>query len=436
MEISPNLIEKILSFCPDGVIGNDREGNIFLFNTGAERILGYPRDEVIGKMNISRLYQEGRAREVREVLFSEECGGRGRLQDFETEIVDRDGRRIPIRLSCTVVHDEENREGIIGFFSDISAGKTLQNGLLESEKKYRSIIENASDAIISIDEHWKILMVNPAAEEVLGYGKDEMIGMDIRLLLPPRYAKNWDIIRSYTSPKESAADTRYIKLSAQRKYGEEIHVHVSIPENRNQGKRSFTVILRDISERKAFEEELRLLSITDSLTNLFNRRHFYSLAQKDLERAVRNRVPFSVILIDVDRFKTYNDDFGHQEGDFLLREIAGLMRKTFRLMDSCFRFGGEEFLVLLPETNAGGAMIAAERFRTRLAAMEFLLPSAGTPVAVTVSIGISDYRDGYTIDDIVRYADLAMYGAKNAGRNRTVTYEQLVTRSIRSTGAA
>jgi diguanylate cyclase (GGDEF)-like protein/PAS domain S-box-containing protein len=436
MEISPNLIEKILSFCPDGVIGNDREGNIFLFNTGAERILGYPRDEVIGKMNISRLYQEGRAREVREVLFSEECGGRGRLQDFETEIVDRDGRRIPIRLSCTVVHDEENREGIIGFFSDISAGKTLQNGLLESEKKYRSIIENASDAIISIDEHWKILMVNPAAEEVLGYGKDEMIGMDIRLLLPPRYAKNWDIIRSYTSPKESAADTRYIELSAQRKSGEEIPVHVSISENRNQGKRSFTVILRDISERKAFEEELRLLSITDSLTNLFNRRHFYSLAQKDLERAVRNRVPFSVILIDVDRFKTYNDDFGHQEGDFLLREIAGLMRKTFRLMDSCFRFGGEEFLVLLPETNAGGAMIAAERFRTRLAAMEFLLPSAGTPVAVTVSIGISDYRDGYTIDDIVRYADLAMYGAKNAGRNRTVTYEQLVTRSIRSTGAA
>ena len=68
--------------------------------------------------------------------------------------------------------------------------------------------------------------------------------------------------------------------------------------------------------------------------------------------------------------------------------------------------------------------------------MEFLLPSAGTPVAVTVSIGISDYRDGYTIDDIVRYADLAMYGAKNGGRNRTVTYEQLVTRSIRSTGAA
>lgn len=438
MEISPNLIEKILSFCPDGVIGNDREGNIFLFNTGAEQILGYPHDDVIGKMNVSQLYPAERSREVREVLFSEEYGGRGRLQDFETEIVARSGRKIPIRLSCTVVHDEENRERIIGFFSDISAGKTLKDRLLESEAKYRSIVETARDAILSIDEDWKILMVNPATEEVLGYPKEDIIGMDIRILLPPRYAKNWEIIRRYTSPKETTTDTRYIELSAQRKTGEEIPVHVSISENRNDGERSFTAILRDISERKAFEEELRLLSITDSLTDLFNRRHFYSLAQKDLERAVRNRVPFSVLLVDIDRFKSYNDDFGHQGGDFLLREIADLMRKTFRLMDSCFRFGGEEFLVLLPETDAGGAVVAAERFRTLLSAMEFRLSSAGSPitVTVTVSIGVSDYRDGYTIDDIVRYADLAMYGAKNAGRNRTVTYEQLITRSIRSPGAA
>ena len=153
MAISPRLIEQILVLCPDGVIGNDRNGNIFLFNPGAERIFGYPCEEVIGKMNVSLLYPPGRARDVRRFLFSEEFGGKGRLQNFETEIVSRDGRRIPIRLSCTVVHDEENKEGIIGFFTDISAGKTLQDRLLESEKKYRSIIENASDAIISIDEH-------------------------------------------------------------------------------------------------------------------------------------------------------------------------------------------------------------------------------------------------------------------------------------------
>jgi len=427
MIISPSLFEQILFHCPDGVIGNDREGNIFLFTPGAERIFGYACEEVVGKMNASLLYPPGRERDVRQLLFSEEFGGKGRLQDFETEILNRGGRRIPIRLSLTVVHDGENQEGIIGFFTDISAGKTLQNGLLESEKKYRSIIENASDAIISIDEHWKILMVNPAAEEVLGYGKDEMTGMDIRLLLPPRYAENWDIIRSYTSPKETtASETRYVELSAQRKSGEEIPVNVSISENRNPEKRVFTAILRDISERKAYEEELRLLSITDSLTRLFNRRHFYSLAQREVDRANRNKMPFAILMADIDRFKTYNDTYGHHGGDHLLKEIADLIRVTYRTMDAGFRFGGEEFLVLLPDTNAPGAMVAAERFRIRLAGKEFHLPPVGDPVGVTISIGISEYREGITVDDMVRYADMAMYAAKNGGRNRSVTYQQLV----------
>jgi diguanylate cyclase (GGDEF)-like protein/PAS domain S-box-containing protein len=426
MVISPRLIEQILFLCPDGVIGNDRKGNIFLFNPGAERIFGYAWEEVIGKMNVSLLYPPGRARDVRRYLFSEEFGGKGRLQDFETEIVARDGRWIPIRLSCTVVHDDDNKEGIIGFFTDISTGKTLQDRLRESEKKYRSIIENASDVIISIDEQWKILMVNPAAVEVLGYGKEEMIGMDIRLLLPPRYAENWDIIRSYTSPKETtASETRYVELAAQKKTGEEIPVHVSISENPNPEKRVFTAILRDISERKAYEEELRLLSITDSLTRLFNRRHFYSLAQREMDRANRNKMPFAILLADIDQFKSYNDTYGHHGGDHLLKEVADLIRVTFRSMDAGFRFGGEEFLVLLPDTNTSGAMVAAERFRILLAGKEFHLPPAGDPVRATTSIGISEYREGDTVDDMVRHADMALYAAKNGGRNRSVTYEQL-----------
>jgi PAS domain-containing protein len=99
-----------------------------------------------------------------------------------------------------MVQDEENRETMILFFSDFSERKTLRERLLESEEKYRSIVETAKDAILSIDEDWKIHMANPAAEEVLGYDPEEMVGMDIRLLLPPRFAENWDIIRTYTSP--------------------------------------------------------------------------------------------------------------------------------------------------------------------------------------------------------------------------------------------
>lgn len=431
------LIEDIQSLCPHGVIGNDREGTIFLFNPGAERVLGYSSDEVVGKMNISRLYPARQTGEFPNFPSSEEFEGRGHIRDFETEIVARNGERIPVRLSSTVICDEEGNEGRLLFFNDISDGKKVPDYLSESEEKFRSIVESARDAIISIDEDWKILMANPAVEEILGYDTGELIGMDIRLLLPPRYAGNWDLIRSYTAPKEATEEeTRYVELSALRKSGEEIPVHVSISESLARGKKMFNAILRDISERKAYEEELRLLSITDSLTRLFNRRHFYSLAQKDLERALRNRVPFSILILDIDEFKRYNDTYGHHGGDALLKEVADLMRKTFRLMDSCFRFGGEEFLVLLPETDAAGAMIAAERFRARLAGKKFLLAPMGSPVPVTASIGVSEYRDGWTIDDVVRYADLAMYAAKNAGRNQTVSYEQLVTRSVESGGAA
>jgi PAS domain S-box-containing protein len=149
MNISPRLIESIIHLSPDGVIGNDREGNIFLFNTVAERILGYTADEVIGKINISRLFPAGWMREVQESILSEGWGGRGRLQDYETEAIARTARRIPILLACTMVQDEENRETMILFFSDFSERKTLRERLLESEEKYRSIVETAKDAIRS-----------------------------------------------------------------------------------------------------------------------------------------------------------------------------------------------------------------------------------------------------------------------------------------------
>jgi PAS domain-containing protein len=190
MNISPRLIESIIHLSPDGVIGNDREGNIFLFNTVAERILGYTADEVIGKINISRLFPAGWMREVQESILSEGWGGRGRLQDYE------------------MVQDEENRETMILFFSDFSERKTLRERLLESEEKYRSIVETAKDAILSIDEDWKIHMANPAAEEVLGYDPEEMVGMDIRLLLPPRFAENWDIIRTFRRAEIRKRDPR------------------------------------------------------------------------------------------------------------------------------------------------------------------------------------------------------------------------------------
>jgi PAS domain S-box-containing protein len=147
MDLSPKLIESILHLCPDGVIGSDREGNVFLFNSVAERILGYTGDEVTGKINISRLFPAGWLREVQEAILSEGWGGRGQLRDYETEAVSRTGKRIPILLACTLVRNEEDGENMILFFSDFSERRTLRERLLESEEKYRSIVGGGSAGI-------------------------------------------------------------------------------------------------------------------------------------------------------------------------------------------------------------------------------------------------------------------------------------------------
>ena len=169
--------------CPDGIIGNDPEGNIFLFNEAAERIFGYKAADAIGKIRASALYPPGGAREVKMFIYADGFGGHGRLHDFETKIVTSTGNLTPIRLSCELLHEGGREIGTIGFFHDISGRLALQNHVAESEAKFRILFETASDAIFSIDERGLILMANRAAKDVFEYPGQEIVGMDIRQLL-------------------------------------------------------------------------------------------------------------------------------------------------------------------------------------------------------------------------------------------------------------
>ena len=423
------FLENIVHTCPEGIIANDNEGKIFLFNASAERIFGYAPEEAIGKISASRLYPRGGAREVKEYLYSEEYGDRGYLVDFETEILRKNGKKAPIRLCCSVLKENGKEIGFIGFFTDISARMALQAKFVESEERFRGIFESARDAIVSVGEDGNVVMANRAAQELLGYGEENLSGMEVIRLFPPRFVAYWKELSLYASGLGPGNERRNIEIMVLSKSGAEIPVQLTMAEKIVRGQRIQTAILRNISDRKALEEELRLQSITDTLTELYNRRHFHSLAQNEVERALRNRAPFSVLLMDVDRFKQYNDAFGHDEGDKVLRTLGEEIRKNFRTMDTGFRHGGEEFLVLLPDTTAETALIPAERLRKRFSAIPFLPHPDEEPRKVTLSIGIAEFRSGISIDDLVRFADRAMYAAKNAGRDRTVSYEHLVVRS-------
>lgn len=167
-------------------------------------------------------------------------------------------------------------------------------------------------------------------------------------------------------------------------------------------------------------ENMRKMSITDGLTGLCNHREFYQQLRKELERARRYRHTVSLLIIDVDDFKKFNDRFGHLAGDLALKKIADLLGRSARATDVVARYGGEEFAIILPESTASGALMLAERIKTDVALYNFL-PQVPGEVHLTVSIGIYTAEEGaVTEDQLVGYADEAAYNAKNTGKNRVV----------------
>jgi len=168
-------------------------------------------------------------------------------------------------------------------------------------------------------------------------------------------------------------------------------------------------------------QELLELSVTDSLTGLFNRKHLWETLARELEGHKRHLRPLAVLMIDIDHFKRYNDTHGHLAGDEVLRRMAGIFRSSLRVSDYAARYGGEEFLMALPDTDSTMAMQVAERLRTLVAAENF---GSGGPAKITVSIGVastSGHKD--EPESLVRNADTALYRAKRAGRNRTLAFE-------------
>jgi diguanylate cyclase (GGDEF)-like protein len=170
-------------------------------------------------------------------------------------------------------------------------------------------------------------------------------------------------------------------------------------------------------ERERMMEKLQELAITDGLTKLFNSRSFYSQLELEVDRYKRYKHPLSLLLLDIDHFKDYNDSFGHLEGDKVLVRFAQIIRSCLRAADSAYRYGGEEFTVILPETTGQEAQTVAERIRATLEAETFV-PEPGREVTVTISIGVTQYASKEEMSSFIQRADKAMYVSKQKGRNR------------------
>ena len=283
------LATRLIDLCPDGIIGVDATGTISTFNRKAASMTGRAADTVLGVLHIREIYGSlAEAKTVKANILADAYGGAGRLEGYETEMVDINGDIIPIRLSAALIMNGTEEIGSVGFFHDMSQQKTL-------------------------------------------------------------------------------------------------------------------------------EDKLRVLSITDGLTGLFNQRHFFSRMASELKRARRYRRPLSLVVFDLDRFKQCNDQFGHLEGDNVLRLVGDMMCAVTRSSDQAFRYGGDEFFVILPETDQSQAVLMAEKIRAEFRDRWPYDTADSNAPRVTLSIGVAQSAGEAKPEAFVRRADIAMYKAKQAG---------------------
>jgi len=283
-----------------------------------------------------------------------------------------------------------------------------------------SILAASEDGVVIIDESHAIVYYNDGAKRIFGHTAEEALGQPLDLLLPERFHVHHDMhIDEFSA---SPATTRPMgqrsrQIFGKRKDGSEFVCSVAIFKLGGKSSRYFASVVRDISENKKTEEELLRLAATDPLTGAFNRREFTALADREALRAGRYRHALSILMLDLDHFKKLNDTYGHAAGDKALQRFTTLCCNALRNVDIFGRWGGEEFVALLPETTADGAAIIAERLRKMVA--DTVVNFNDHKITFTVSIGIAQYRDGEnSVDAPLSRADQAVYDAKKAGRNK------------------
>jgi diguanylate cyclase (GGDEF)-like protein/PAS domain S-box-containing protein len=304
---------------------------------------------------------------------------------------------------------------------DITEHKKADDALNASEVRYRRLFESAKDGILILDAITGIIVdVNPFLIELLGYSREQFnektvweLGL-FKDIIPNRNKflelQRQEYIRYENLPLETI-DGRIINVEFVSNVYSEANTKV------------IQCNIRDITERKKAEEVLREsekkyreLSIIDDLTQLYNSRHFYAQLKKETERSNRYKQPLTVLLMDIDKFKEFNDTYGHVEGDNVISQIGKLLKRCLRESDSAYRYGGEEFTIILPMTTSDEGIIMAERIQAVLRKMNFS-PVLGQKVYITMCVGLSQYKPKEDVKMFVRRVDELMYQAKKNGRN-------------------
>ena len=291
--------------------------------------------------------------------------------------------------------------------------KRANRELIRTKEYLENLLHSTVDTIITCEPGGNVSFANEGALQMLGYTQPELVGKPMADIL----VGEADEVRYLSRTIGNGRPLQNYETELKQKTGPTVPVSLSISLVHDADGQvvSWLALGKDITEQRRLRQELKEMSVKDSLTGLYNHRHFYERLGAEVERARRQRRALSLLLLDLDQFKPYNDRFGHLAGDEVLRAVREVVVECTREhVDLGFRYGGDEFTVILPEAEEKQACHVAERIRTTFASCEF--------EGITMSIGVMAYRPDYNMQRFVQCADAMMYEAKRAGGNRICVY--------------
>ncbi len=403
-----------LDAAANAIVITDTHPSILWTNAAFTRLTGYTQEEALGRKPADLVRSGVQAEQFYQDMEDTIHAG----QVWQGELVNkrRDGSLYDEELTITPVcvgGDEITH--FIAIKQDITARKATETALRESEDSYRGLFHSVTEAIFIIDENGRFLDANRGAESMYGYSHAEYLGRSLGLVEAAGQNDHEQLADHFHRALDG--ETRKLEFWGRRKNGQIFPSEASLNRGRHFGRNVIIAVARDVTEHKALEDSLRHLAATDTLTGLANRRHFLAQMSQTLARLRRHPSPTALLMVDLDWFKRVNDDYGHATGDEVLRHVALEMGRDLRRSDLIGRLGGEEFAILLADTDAAGAHEFADRLRRRIAAEPMTTHLAEIPI--TLSIGTTQYAPmDVGIDTILARADRALYRAKARGRNR------------------
>ncbi|MCA1959443.1 MAG: PAS domain S-box protein [Desulfomonile sp.] len=417
----------------DIVFTHDLKGNFRSVNGAVTRILGYEPSEFL-KMRLDDLVVRDNRHGANEVCSKISCGAQ-RVGPYEMLVQSKNRGLVWVEVSSRAIMEDGACTAVHSIARDISDRKLAEEALRESERRFRDLADLLPQPLFELNHRSYVTFANRQALAAFGYAQKELeTGVSIlRLISSQDRAKLRHTLSQLLSGQEAPQGQEF---SALRKDGSTFPVLVySGPIRRKQTVSGLVCVTLDITDRKRADAErekliaeltqtrdaLRFKATHDELSGVRNRGAIMEILHQELARSRREARPLGVIIADIDRFKEVNDEYGHLAGDALLRGVAQRIVSLMREYDSVGRYGGDEFLMILPGCDLENCRHAAERVRVSLCS-EDIATSEGT-FKCTMSFGVatSDCVNEGDVDCLVRASDEALYRAKSNGRNRVET---------------